>query len=97
MGHLGVVAVRARVLAAYMVDFHPAKTATISECTFRIVDGVVLVAALILVSVGTVRCLSVPRWRLLLVLPVLAVQFFAAFLLYVFLGMTVHLAFGGPL
>ena len=96
VGHSGVVAVRARVLAAHMEHFQPWKPAPISNATFYAVDVVLLAIAGILLIIGTVGMFNKPRWKLLLALALLAVQFFVAYVLFIWLCFVVHLGVGGP-
>ena len=94
LGHAGIVAVRARVLAAALDSGTPRP---ISETTFRAVDGVILSAALLMLAAGTFSMLHTPRWQLALASLALVVQVGLAYLVYMIVTFTVHMGVGGPL
>ena len=97
LGHSGVVAVRARMLAHHMEHFQPGKPPPVSNATFYTVDAILLIAAAILVIVGTVGALNKPRWKLALALLAVAIQFFLAYVAFIWLCFMVHIGVGGPL
>ena len=97
VSHAGIVAIRARVLAAHMEHFQPGKPAPISNATFYTIDAALLAVAAILIILGTVGILNKPRRKLLLAVPLLAVQLFLAYFLFIWICFVVHIGVGGPL
>lgn len=97
LGHSGVVAIRARMLARHMERFQPWKPPPVSNATFYTVDAILLAAAAILMIVGTVGALSKPRWKLILALLAVAAQIFLAYVVFFWLCFMVHMGVGGPL
>ena len=93
-GHAIMVAVRARIHAAY---FGTGKEIPLPEPTFYLTDGAIVGIALLLITVGTFRILNRPRWKLSLAALVTALQFLAAYWAWLTLSFAVHLGVGGPI
>ncbi|NLB56140.1 MAG: hypothetical protein GX811_10325 [Lentisphaerae bacterium] len=94
LGHAMVVAVRARMLTATFDSGHPAP---ISETTFRIIDGIILCTAFLLIAMGTFTMLNKANWKLAIALLVLTVQIGIAFIVYLIVTFAVHMGVGGAL
>jgi hypothetical protein len=94
LGHATLVGTRARILVTTLDSGCPSP---ISETTFRIIDGVILVAAFFLVAMGTFTLLSKLKWKLAITLLVLAAQVGIAYIVYIIVSLTIHTGCGGPL
>ena len=92
VGHSITVVVRARLVAAQVSSEKPIP---VPETVFLVADGAVVATAIIMMTIGTTRMLSQPRWKLLIALLALTLQLGLAFFVYWFLTFTVHMGLGG--
>jgi len=94
IGHAIIVAIRARIHAAY---FGTGKEIPFSEPTYYLADGAIVGIALLLIAAGTFRMLNRPKWKLPIAVIATLIQLYAAYFVWLALSFAVHLGVGGPI